>query len=426
MATIPSFLDAALARYQRHVNAGIARLARLTGIGVEAHSEGSFVHDQNGIQYLDCGGYSVFLLGHRHPAVVSAVKRQMDRSPLASRILINDELARAAQALIEVAPAGLEYVWFASSGAEAVEAALKLARLHGIRRLVAMEGAYHGKTLGALGVTHNRLYREPFQPLAVEAEFVPFGDVAALDLALGRDGDRCCVIVEPVQSESGVIIPPAGYLREVERLCRRRGSLLVFDEISVGLGRIGRWWAADREGVAPDVLLAGKALSGGVIPVSAAICTEAAYRPLNRDPMLHTSTFGGNPLACVAARTTIEVIRSEGIVERARDMGSRLLAEIREILKPLHGTHVREVRGLGLLLGIDFMSEGLAGAFFVNLLEQRVLASHSLGAHHVVRLTPPATLGSAQIDWLLSGIETSARPLAAGRVQNGRRSRSHA
>jgi putrescine aminotransferase len=410
-----ALLDSALDRYQRHVNSGMARLARLTGAGIEVHSEGSYVFDQEGRKYLDCGGYSVFLLGHRHPRLVSAIKGQLDRHPLATRILVNDELAKAAETLVDVAPAGLEYVWFANSGAEAVEAALKLARLQGKRRLIAMKGGYHGKTLGALSVTYNPLYRAPYEPLLPDVEFVPFGDAAALDVALNRGSD-CCVIVEPVQSECGVVIPPEGYLRQVEQLCRRSEAFVIFDEISVGLGRVGHWWAADREGVAPDVLLAGKALSGGVIPVSAAICTEAAYRPLNRDPMLHTSTFGGNPLACIAARTTIEVIRDEGLVARAHEMGDRLLAEICAILKPVYGDCVREVRGLGLLFGIEFLNESVAGEFFVNLLGHHVLASHSLNAHKVVRLTPPAIMGETEMDWLLTAVEASMRQIVASPV----------
>jgi putrescine aminotransferase len=401
-----------LAKWRSHVNSGLARLAEFLGAGVEIASEGPYLYDEKGTQYLDCGGYNVFLLGHRHPAVVEAVSAQLHRHPLASRLLLNGDLPEAAVALARVAPEGLDYVWLANSGAEATEAALKLGWLGGCRRLIAMRGGYHGKTLGALGVTYNPTYRKPYEGLLPQVAFLPYGDAAALADELGRSSERACVILEPVQSECGVIIPPDGYLKEVERIARQSGAFFVLDEISTGLGRMGWWWGADREGVRPDVLLAGKALSGGVMPVSAAICTEEAFAPLNKDPFLHTSTFAGNPLAAAAVRAAVETIERDGLVMRSREIGERLLSGLRAIVAE-HCPHmVRDVRGLGLLVGIEFHDESQAARLLFELIQRQVLVSHSLNAHRVVRVTPPAILTDAQFDRLMAALKDSAAAVA--------------
>src|SRR5262249_30366362 len=209
-------------------------------------------------------------------------------------------LAGAAQALARVAPAGLRYVWFGSSGAEVVDAAIKLCRLNGRRTMVVADSAFHGKTFGALSLSGRRRYRDPFEPLVPGVVRVPFGDAAAVvEAVAGRPGE-CAVLLEPVQSEGGVRLPADGYLADVREACDAAGALLVVDEISTGMGRLGSWWGVDSDGVSPDILLAGKALGGGVVPVSAVVATAAVYEPLNRDPLLHTSTFGGNPLAASA------------------------------------------------------------------------------------------------------------------------------
>lgn len=393
---------------KRHVNKSFAKLAELMGTHVEVRSSGSYVFDERGEKYLACGGYGVFTIGHCHPTVIEAVKDQLERHPLSSRSLLSAELASAAEALASVTPIGLDYVYFANSGAEATEAGLKLARLSGKRKLVAMQGGFHGKTLGALSVTSRQAFRIPFQPLLPDVEFIPFADPEALEKVLSHNGHECCVILEPVQAEGGVIVPYEGYLREVERLCRHYGAFLILDEIQTGLARLGTWWGADREQIVPDVLLVGKALSGGVVPVSAAVASAKAYEKLNQDPLLHTSTFAGNPLATVAARTAINVIKNEGIVPRAKELGEKLLLKVKRILGEICPHLVREVRGIGLLIGIEFEAEFLAGDFMFELMHRNVLVSYSLNAHRVVRLTPPATLSESDLDWLTTAISESA------------------
>lgn len=407
-ATGPVDGRAVLDGYRRHVSRGRARVAELTGGLVEVSSSGSTVVDSAGREYLDCGGYGVFLVGHRHPAVVAAVVEQVQRHPLATRLLLEPTVARAAATLASVTPEGLDYVHFVTSGAEATEAAIKLARAHGRRRLVATTGGFHGKTMGALGLTANETYQAPFRPLLPDVVHVPFGDADALGDALTPES---CVVVEPVQGEGGVVVPPAGYLAEVARRCSAAGAMLVLDEVQTGLGRLGSWWGADRDGVRPDVLLVGKGLSGGVVPVAAMVATAGAYRPFGDDPFLHTSTFAGSPIAMAAATAAVTTIRDEGLVERARVLGERLLGDLTAALAPCGGP-VREVRGAGLLIGIELADPGTALDLVLDLLERGVLVNHSLNAHGVVRLTPPAVLTDAEADRLVETVAAAARALA--------------
>ncbi len=401
-----------LALYRRHVNKSSAVLADLIGAPLEVSSAGTKVYDEHGNAYLDCGGYAVFLLGHCHPDVVAAVHRQLDTHPLATRLLPTPPLAEAAATLAAAAPPGLDHVFLTNSGAEATELGLKLARLGGRTRVVAMTGGFHGKTLGALSITGRAQYRTPFAPLLPDVEFVPYGDAAALDRALDRDGPRTCVVLEPVQGEGGVVIPPPGYLRAVRDRCTQTGALFMADEIQTGLGRLGRWWGVDAEDVVPDVLLVGKILSGGVIPVGAVVATDDVFAPLDADPLLHSSTYAGNPLAAVAATETIRVIAREGLVERAAVLGRELLAMTSEVVSAHCPDLVREVRGAGLLIGIDFAAPDLAAEFMMALLEKRVITSYSLNTHTVLRLTPPAVLDRADLDLLEAALTAAARDLA--------------
>jgi len=412
-AMVTSHRDLVLDRYRNHVNTSLASLSRLLDAPVEARSAGTKVYGGGGEAYLDCGGFGVFLLGHCHPVVVDAVRRQLESHPLATRLFLNPKLAEAAAALAGVAPAGLDYVFLTNSGAEAVEVGLKLARLAGKTRIVAMEGGFHGKTMGALSVTGRPQYRDPFAPLLPGVEFVPFGDAAALDAALATGGASTAVILEPVQAEGGVNLPPPGYLRHVREACTRVGATLILDEIQSGLGRLGTWWGADAEGITPDLLLAGKILGGGVMPVGAVVATAEAFAPLNEDPLLHSSTFAGSPLAAAAVAATIGVIRDEGLVERSASTGRIVVDMVREVVATHCPALVREVRGRGLLVGIEFLSSDLATEFMMGLLDRRVIPSYSLNCHRVLRLTPPATLDDADLDWLAGALAGSARELAA-------------
>ena len=410
MTALVSTADSAmLDRCRAYLSKGRASIGEMLGGDVEVSQRGPWIHTAAGKTILNCGGYGVFLMGARHPRVVEEVTRQLNTNPVATRLLLEPSVVDAAEALVGVVPPGLTRVHFAGAGAEAVEAAIKLARAQGKRHLISMESGYHGKTMGALSVTQRDLFQKPFQPLLPEVSRIPYGDADALDAELSRHHGEACVIVEPVQGEGGVIIPPDGYLRDVERLCHKYDALFVLDEIQTGMGRLGHWWGADREGVTPDVLLVGKGLSGGIVPVSAMVATAEAFRPFDKDPFIHTSTFSGNPLAMAAARGAIAAITEDDLVRKAHDLGELIRSELSQIAHAVLGDRVREVRGVGLLMGIELTVPGLAGDLLIELLGAGVLANHSLNSDAVLRLTPPATLEPGEVLVLLDAFECAAK-----------------
>jgi len=397
--------------YRRHLSTGRAKIAELFGTQIEVRAKGAWVETDDGSRYLNAGGYGVFIHGARHPHVEAAVIEQIRTNPLASLILLEPKAAFAAAALKRVVPDGLERVQFAVSGADAVEAAIKLARTTGRKRLVAARHGYHGKTFGALSLTANELYQDPFRPLLSHVSYVPFGSADALEEEL-RGRAEACVVLEPVQGEGGVRIPPDGYLRDARAICDRHGALLVFDEIQTGLGRLGYWWGADREQVTPDILLAGKGLSGGMIPVAAMIATREVFRAFDDDPFIHASTFGAAPIAMAAARAAIEAIETDRLVERSASIGSTLLTALRQIVERRCNHLVNDVRGLGLLIGVEMKAPGLAGALMAELLSCRLIVNHSHNADCVLRLTPPAIMTQTDIDFLLASFEEACSALA--------------
>ncbi|MFF4396499.1 aspartate aminotransferase family protein [Streptomyces sp. NPDC001480] len=398
---------------RRHLGSGRAIMGTVLGGMVETYSEGAWVHTDDGRRYLDFGGYGVFILGHRHPAVVEAVHRQLDAHPLATRVFLEPVAARAAAALAARTPAGLDHVHFVNSGAEATEAGLKLARAHGRNALVTTVSGYHGKTLGALSATANTTYQAPFEPLLPDTAQVAYGDLAGLEAVLAERRDRACVILEPVQGEGGVRVPPPGYLAEAARLCRAHGAFLIVDEVQTGLGRLGTWWGVDAERVVPDVLLVGKGLSGGVVPVAAMVATEHAYGPFSRDPYLHTSTFGASPIACAAALAAVETMDREDIVGRAASLGRRLLAGVRDACAPYRGRLVHDVRGRGLLIGVEFGRAQAVGETLLELVARGVLVNHSLNSTRVLRLTPPAIAGPDETALFLATLAEALRAVHA-------------
>ncbi len=398
--------------HRAHLGRGRSRLAAMFGDLVEASAKGSTITATDGREFLNCGGYGVFFTGAGHPRVLAAVEAQLHRQALSSRLFLDPTAGHAAEALARVAPSGLDRMHFSSSGAEAVETAIKLARIHGKDRLVSMVDGYHGKTMGALSLTAKSLYQDPFRPLLANVTHAAFGDASALKEVLRSAGGRACVVVEPVQSEGGVILPPAGYLREVSRLCREHQAFLVIDEVMTGLGRLGTWWGCAAEDVSPDVILVGKALSGAVMPVAATLATERVFAPFDDDPFLHTSTFSAAPIAMAAVRATVEVIEDEALVERSAQTGARLLAGLRAIVADRGQGVVSDVRGAGLLIGIELSASGLAGELMLELVDHGIVANHSLNAHPVIRFTPPATLTPNEESRLLEAVDSSLAALA--------------
>ncbi|MER7787035.1 aminotransferase class III-fold pyridoxal phosphate-dependent enzyme [Streptomyces sp. NPDC097640] len=403
-----------LSLYRAHLSKGRATLAELFGSHMEVESSGAWLTTSDGERFLNAGGYGVFIMGARHPIVMEEVERQLRTHPTATRILLEPTVARAAEALVSVMPEGLDRVHFALSGAEAVETGLKLARAGGRRRTVAMLGGYHGKTLGALSATSKEVYQAPFRPLLPDVRHLPFGDPEALEAELRAHPGEVCVILEPVQGEGGVIVPPKGYLKRVEELVREYDGFLVLDEVQTGFGRLGEWWGADTEGVVPDVLLTGKALGGGVLPVSAAVATRKAFRPFDKDPYVHTATFSGQPLLMAAVQGAVRAVKEERLVSRSMDLGARLLSRISEIAHRNIPGQLVEVRGRGLLIGVELVEAGLAGELLIELFNHGVVANHSMIGSSVVRFTPPATLTDGDVNYFLDSFDQATRALLSG------------
>ena len=391
--------------YRRYLNPPLARVMKLSGSPVEVRASGTTVWDHTGKAYLDfAGGYGVFTLGHSHPRVVAAVKAQLELMSLSGKTMFDPLVGRLARALAEIAPGDLEVSFFCNSGTEAVEGALKLARAATRRtKFVATHGAFHGKTCGALSVSGRAAFQTPYAPLVPDVVHVPYGDSAALAAVL--EG-AAAFIVEPVQGEGGVNVPPAGYLTRARELCDASGTLLLADEVQTGLGRCGALFACDFERVVPDVMILAKGLSGGVVPIGAYVVRPSVWQAAyGQAPLLHTSTFGGNPLACVAALAALEVLRDEALVENSRARGEQLLAGARRIASE-YPSVVREVRGLGLLVGVELTDEGYGGTIIPEMLKAGVTAAWTLNMQRVIRLEPPLIVTAAEVERALEALRT--------------------
>lgn len=391
--------------YGNHVNPAMVSVMKFMGFDtVEDHAEGCLVTDTRGDVFLDClGGIGTMSVGYSHPHVVSAVKAQLEKMAFSSRMLFSGPQAKLAQKLAEIAPGDLQYAFFCNSGTEAAEAAIKLARCKtGRTRLVSTEAGFHGKTFGALSVSGRDKYKTPFQPLVPDCTQVPYNDVAALEAVM--DESVAAFLVEPIQGEGGINIPDVEYLRHARRLCDATGALLVFDEVQTGLGRTGTLWGCDPSGVAPDLMMLAKALSGACVPIGVVLGTPAVWEIWRENPLIHTSTFGGNPLACAAGLATIEVIENEGLVERAHVQGEKLLAALRAV-QAKHPNYIVDVRGRGLMIGVEFSHEDIGGLVIGGLAQRRVLAAYTLNNPTVIRFEPPLVIDDEQIAWAVNAFD---------------------
>jgi putrescine aminotransferase len=401
-----ALFDETYENYRLYLNPPLARVMKLSGSAVEVRAQGCTIWDHKGKAYLDfAGGYGVFTLGHSHPRVVAAVRAQLELMSLSGRTMFSPLMGRLAKAIAEIAPGDLSISFFANSGTEAVEGALKLARAATHRvKIVATANAYHGKTLGSLSASGREYFKLAYGPLVPAFEHVPFGDADALDAVV--DDHTAAVIVEPIQGEGGVNIPPDGYLARVRAACDRSGALFIADEVQTGLGRCGLLFGCDAEHVVPDVMTLAKGLSGGVMPIGAYVVRPAVWNAAYaKAPLMHTSTFGGNPLACAAALEALAVLRDEGLVENARVRGDELLAGARSIAAE-YPSVVREVRGRGLLVGVELTNEGYGGAIIPEMLKAGVTAAWTLNMQRVVRLEPPLIVTSAEITRALEALRS--------------------
>ena len=366
-------------------------------------AEGVWVYDVDGKKYLDClSAYSAVNQGHVHPEILNALFEQAKKVTLTSRAFRNDQLPLLYKELSEMT--GYEMSLPMNSGAEAVETALKLARkwayqVKGVPRyqaeIITAAGNFHGRTISIITFSSEPLYRHDFGPFTPGFVNVPYADANAIERAITPN--TAAVLIEPIQGEGGVIIPPAGYLKEVAEICKKNNVLLMADEIQTGLGRTGKLFASEYEDVRPDVAIIGKAMAGGFYPVSA-VLADAALLGLFK-PGEHGSTFGGNPLAAAVARAALRVIREEKLAERSQELGEYLLEQLSEIPSP----HVKEVRGKGLLIGVELKeSAGGARRFCEALQEKGILAKET--HDNVIRFAPPLVIDKETIDWALPSI----------------------
>jgi ornithine--oxo-acid transaminase len=367
---------------------------------VIARGEGVWVYDVDGKKYLDClSAYSALNQGHVHPKILAALIKQAGKVTLTSRAFRNDQLPLLYKELSELT--GYEMSLLMNSGAEAVETALKLARKWGYAvkkiphhqaEIIVCAGNFHGRTITEISFSSEPLYRDDFGPFTPGFITVPFGDAEAINKAITPN--TAAVLVEPIQGEGGVIVPPAGYLKRVFEICSANNVLLLADEIQTGLGRTGKLFASQHENVKPDITIIGKALAGGFYPVSAILADKSLLGLFQ--PGEHGSTFGGNPLAAATARAALGVIVEENLSQRAAEMGEYLLEQLTEIPSP----YVKEVRGKGLLIGVELKkSAGGARRFCEELGTKGILVKET---HvHTIRFAPPLVIDKATIDWAL-------------------------
>lgn len=349
---------------------------------------GSHVWDINGKEYIDCmGGYGVALVGHRNQRVVNAIKSQLEKIITVHSSVYNKTREEFLENLIKIAPKKLTQVHLNNSGAEAVEAAIKFARkFTGKKGMVAMNGSYHGKSLGALSVTFNPKYRKSFEPLVERVSFAPYGDIDALRSTV--TDDTGFVILEPIQGESGIHVPPDGFLQDVRKLCDERHILLIFDEIQSGFGRTGKMWAGEHWNTAPDIMCLAKGIAGGV-PMGATLVRADILACMQKGE--HSSTFGGNPLSCAAGIGAIHALTKDGLIENAAKMGKIFINEL-ERLKEKHKI-IREVRGKGLMIGVELKFE--VKDILLEGIQKGVLLLYS--GKNIIRLLPPLVITEEDI-----------------------------
>ena len=387
---------------------------------VEWTGSGAVFKDVLGREYLDClGGYGMMDLGWCYPDVVEAVKAQLMRSPMPSQELIDPLRGVLAKLLSEITPGGLKYSWFAASGTESIEAAIKIAKLYtGKAAFIVAVKAFHGKTMGSLSMMGKSDYRAPMGPMyAGPVYHVPFGDADAVEkqleicekVGVGVAG----VLFEPIQGEAGAIVPPDDFWPRIRAATKKYGALLIADEVQTGLGRTGKLWGVDHWDVVPDILSVAKSLGGGVMPVSAVCTTEEIFQPMMYpNPFMHTTTTGGGALACSAAIASIHVTLRERLWEQAAEKGNFLIPKL-EQLAAQYPQIYEKITGRGLLIGMHFKSPEIGYEVAAGLFKRGVLVAGTLTSAQTVRIEPPLIISNQQMDILLDRLEDTLKSIKA-------------
>lgn len=411
-----------VANFRDHINPGWLQYRKsMTEAGdfasVEWTGKGSLLTDTRGREFIDVlGGFGLYSAGIRHPKIIAAAKAQLDRSPQYSQEMLDSLRAHLGKVLAHLLPGDLQYGFFINSGTEAVDGAMKLAKLStGKSGFIATEKAFHGKTLGALGLMGKAMFREPLLPLLDGIRHVPFGDADAVEQVLRsaqQVGDGiAAVVAEPIQGEAGAIIPPADYWPRLREICNKYGVLLIADEVQTGLGRTGALFGVDHWGVTPDIICLGKALGGGVIPCSAFFANAKVWECMVPNPFMHSTTTGGNPVACAAALAYISVLLEEDLPRQACEKGDYIINHL-EGLKAKYPDILIEVRGKGLLIGMDFPSDEMGWKFASSMFSRRVLTAGTFINAKTIRIEPALNIPYSLIDEMLKRIEETFKEIS--------------
>jgi len=408
--------------WNEHVNAGFLQYRKSVSTdytAVEWEDEGAVFRDVNGKEFIDMlGGFGIYVTGHRHPTVLKAVRDQLEKQAIHSQELIDPLRTYLAHLVALITPGDLQYSFFSNSGTESIEGCLKMAMLTtGRKKLIGTIGAFHGKSLGSLGGTSKAFFREPFLPL-LNWTHVPFGDVESVSMLLKSGdftGDRvAAVVIEPIQGEGGINVAPPGYLAAVRALCDQYGAMMVLDEVQSGMGRTGKMFACEHDGVVPDLMALGKGFGGGVMPIGAVVGSPKTWQKYIENPFLHTTTFGGNPLACAAAIATIQVILAENLPKQAGEKGDYLLKHI-NALAQRYPKVLKLCRGRGLMLGMEFMDNDLGYEVAKELFGRQILISGTYINARVLRIEPALTISYPQLDTFLQRLEDSIQAVYKAR-----------
>ncbi|QBD81805.1 putrescine aminotransferase [Ktedonosporobacter rubrisoli] len=416
-------VETTVSNFARHYNSGFIEYRKSVAeagdfAAVEWTGQGATFKDALGRKYIDCiGGFGLFNLGWAHPKVVRAVQAQLEKSPLPTQELLDPLRGMLAHLLAEITPGDIQYSFFVSSGTEAVEGAMKLAKLYTRKSgFIAAVRGFHGKTTGSLSLTGKAIFRRPAMPLHNNIFHVPYGDADAVEqqLNIAREvgNDIAAVVMEPVQGEAGAIVPPADFWPRLRQICDEYEVLLIADEVQTGMGRTGTLWGVEHWNVVPDIITSAKALGGGVMPIGAFMSTPKIWSVLNSNPFVHTTTTGGNPLACAAAIAAINVTLEEDMVEQAATKGEYFIARLREIAAH-HSDIYTNITGKGLLIGQHFVDDDIGYAVSSGLFKRGVLVSGTLNNSRVIRIEPPLVITREEIDTILNRLEDTLQELHA-------------
>ncbi|MCK5914469.1 MAG: putrescine aminotransferase [Desulfuromusa sp.] len=408
--------------FANHINKGFLEYRKsVTEAGdfasIEWKGQGSLIKDALGREFIDAlGGFGIYSAGIRHPEIVTAVKSQLDRSPQYSQEMLDPLRAHLGKVLGNLTPGDLQYMFFNNSGTEAVEGAMKLAKFYtGKTGFIATTNAFHGKSLGSLSLMGKSVFRKPLMPLLSNTRHVPFGDADALEqqLAIAEHvGDGIAAfIAEPIQGEAGAVVPPDDYWPRVREICDRYEILLIADEVQTGLGRTGALFGVDNWNVTPDIMTLGKALGGGVIPMAAFIASPKIWKVMEPNPFMHTSTTGGNPLACSAALAYINVMLKEDLPRQAAEKGEYIMGKL-EGLKNKYPTVLEGYRGKGLPIAMEFVTDEIGHKVASGLYHRRVLTAGTLTNAKAIRIEPALNIPMELVDEILSRLEDTFKSIA--------------